>query len=416
MNLRVDMGLSWRKLLPPAMVATVLAFAGLPLYIHVPLYFAEEMGLGLGLLGLVLLASRAVDSIQDPLIGKLADRWPQKREYWTILSGLLLSVGILLLFTPPDWGEALPRLIFGLLAAFTGLSALQIALYDHGLAQAETAGGFYTRIALWREAGGLMGICLAAAAPALFGMILGASTEYVGYAMLFFVVMLASLSWMRGNWQASRSMHTHAGFAAALGSVAVRPLLIFGFCNALPTAVTSTLFLFFVTDILVAKSHAGLLLMVFFSSAACAAPIWASLARHIGRKSALLWGMSLSVPIFMWAWTLGEGDLLAFYIIAGCTGVALGADMILAPAMLAARIRGGGGKVFSLWTFLQKSALAVAAGITMPILALAGYTPGSSNVDGHDVLAVAYALVPCLLKLVAIPVLWIFVSDEGDRN
>ncbi|MCY4243704.1 MAG: MFS transporter, partial [Rhodobacter sp.] len=82
-------------------------------------------------------------------------------------------------------------------------------------------------------------------------------------------------------------------------------------------------------------------------------------------------------------------------------------------AMLAARIKSGGGQVFSSWLFLQKSALALAAGATLPALALAGYEPGTSGQDGRAAIAAAYALVPCALKLAAIPVLWFFVRETG---
>ena len=392
----------------------MLAFAGLPLYIHAPRYYAEEMGVGLAALGIVLLSARAVDSLQDPIIGRLADRWPHRREAWAIVSGLLLFAGFALLFAPPGWGEPLPRLAVGLLAAFTGFSALQIALYDHGLAQAEAASGGYTRVALWREAGGLAGICLCAGAPAALGSAFGAAFAYAGYAAAFGLLALIVLGRMRGRWLASGKSLPKVGFAEALRVPGVAPILAFGFVNALPTAVTSTLFLFFVADILAAKAHAGPVLLVFFAAAATAAPAWARLAGRAGRRAALAAGMTLSIPLFVWAWMLGPGDIGAFYAIAAASGAALGADMTLAPAMLAARIRGGGGRVFALWTFLQKTALAVAAGATLPILALAGYEPGTPDEDGRAALATAYALVPCVLKLAAIPVLWIFVRDMGD--
>jgi len=122
--------------------------------------------------------------------------------------------------------------------------------------------------------------------------------------------------------------------------------------------------------------------------------------------------MTLSIPVFIWAWVLGPGDIIPFYIIVLASGAALGADMILVPAMLAARIRGGGGQVFSLWTFLQKSALAIAAGVSLPLLALVGYEPGIVTEVDRSSLATFYALVPCALKLVAIPVLLIFVNEK----
>ena len=403
-----------RDLLLPGSVAAILAFAGLPLYIHMPRFYAEEMGVGLSLLGVVLLAARAVDSIQDPIIGRLADRFRGQREKWAVVSGILLAIGLSLLFAPPGWGEPMPRLIAGLLAAFTGFSALQIALYDHGLAQAEIAGQGYTRIALWREVCGIVGICLAAAAPAVLVWAFGSSLAYACYAVVFILLALIALGWMRGHWIASGKPFPDTGFADAIRVPGVAPVLFCGFVNALPTAVTSTLFLFFVADILLAKAHAGALLLVFFVSSAAAAPGWARLATIIGRKATLVCGMTLSMPAFVGAYLLGAGDVAAFYTVAAASGAALGADITLMPAMLAARIRGGGGQVFSLWTFLQKTALAVAAGAALPLLALAGYEPGSPSYEGQIALSQAYALMPCALKLVAITMLLLFVKEQRD--
>ena len=408
--------LTRRDLSYPGLVAGMLAFAGLPLYIHAPRYYADEMGVGLALLGFVLLGARAVDSVQDPLIGRLADRWARYREAWAVAAGCLLVSGFALLFAPPDWGAPLPRLAGGLLAAFTGFSALQIALYDHGLAQAEEAGGGYTRIALWREAGGLAGVCLAALMPAILASLIGEPVSYAGYALTFALLAALALGAMRKRWRASGRARSAAGFAASLRAEGVAPLLAFGFVNALPTAVTSTLFLFFAGDVLAAEAHAGTLLLVFFAAAALTAPGWARLAGRIGRKAALAAGISLSIPAFVGAYALGSGDVLAFYAISLASGAALGADMTLPPAMLAARIRGGGARVFSLWTFLQKTALAAAAGATLPALSLAGYEPGTDTEEGLGALSVAYALVPCALKLFALAFLCAAVTGENGRK
>ncbi len=408
-------GLARRDLFPPGAIAAVLAFGGLPLYIHAPRYYAEELGIALPALGAVLLFARGVDSVQDPVIGRLADRWPHRRETWVLVSGGLLAAGLCLLFAPPGWGDPLLRLALGLLVAFTGFSALQIALYDHGLAQAEAAGGGYTRISLWREAGGLVGVCLAVLTPAALAGILGAPYSYAGYALAFAAFAAFVLGRMRGTWRSSGRSLPSAGLANALRVPGVKPVLVFGLVNALPTAVTSTLFLFFVDDVLAAEPQAGIMLLVFFAAAATAAPAWARIAARIGRKPALAAGMALSVPVFVWAWALGPGETAAFYAIVVASGAALGADMTLSPAMLAARIRGGGGQVFALWTFLQKTALALAAGVTLPALALAGYEPGASDEDGRRALSAAYALVPCFLKLVAVAVLLTWVKDKGDR-
>ncbi len=406
--------LPWRDLYPPAMTASMLAFAGLPLYIHAPRYYTEDMGIGIAQLGLILLIARMIDSFQDPLIGRYADRWQNFRDVWALGAGFLLIIGILILFAPADWGEPLPRLLIGLLAAFTGFSSLQIVLYDHGLAQGNRLGGdSHTRVALWREAGGLMGVCLAASAPGLFAWMMGASIAYISYALLFVIFCLVTLNIMRGHWLTSGGTNTKPmGWVDAVAAKGVRPVLFFGFVNTMPTAVTSTLFLFFVADVIEADVHAGPMLIVFFSCAALAAPLWARLADRLGRKWALTTGMSLSIPVFIWAYLLGSGDVIPFYVIAAGSGAALGADMTLTPALLAERIRGGGGKVFSIWTFLQKSALAAAAGLTLPLLALSGYQPGLTQ---HQTLSVAYALVPCGLKVIAIVVLLSMINEQGEK-
>lgn len=403
-----------RDLVRPSLLAGALAFAGLPLYIHAPRYYADTMEVALPVLGVVLLAARGVDCLQDPLIGRLADRLPHRRGTWAPVAALLLVTGFALIFAPPGGADPIVRLGIGLVAAFTGFSALQIALYDHGLAQAEAACGGYTRVALWREVGGISGVLLAAIAPAALAPVLGPALSYMGYAALFAVLAAASVLAMAGRWMVSREGLGSDGFAAAAHVPGIRPLLAVGFVNALSTAVTATLFLFFVTDVLQAESQAGMMLLVFFASAAFAAPLWAQVAKLCGRKPTLMAGMALSIPAFAGAYALGPGDAMVFYAIAAASGMALGADMTLLPAMLAARIRGGGGRIFSLWTFQQKSALAIAAGVTLPLLAMAGFDPADVTDQGRLALATAYALVPCGLKLAALAACAALVNDEGD--
>ena len=54
-----------------------LAFAALPIYVHVPRFYAEVAGLELALLGAILLGTRLLDAGIDPWLGWLADRVPR---------------------------------------------------------------------------------------------------------------------------------------------------------------------------------------------------------------------------------------------------------------------------------------------------------------------------------------------------
>jgi glycoside/pentoside/hexuronide:cation symporter, GPH family len=48
----------------------------------------------------------------------------------------------------------------------------------------------------------------------------------------------------------------------------------------------------------------------------------------------------------------------------------------------------------------------MAAGISLPLLAWLGYTPGTTEAGAISALTLAYAILPCVLKTCAALVLW----------
>ena len=75
-------------------LAAPLAFGGLPLYIHAPDFYAADLGVGLASLGVVLAVLRAVDAVQDPLVGWAGDRWPQARPAMMVAGAVALVAGV----------------------------------------------------------------------------------------------------------------------------------------------------------------------------------------------------------------------------------------------------------------------------------------------------------------------------------
>jgi Na+/melibiose symporter-like transporter len=190
----------------------------------------------------------------------------------------------------------------------------------------------------------------------------------------------------------------------------LRWLLFVILVNALPLAITSTLFLFFVGDVLGVPNQAGLMLGLYFLSAVIGMPLWSRLSAVIGKINTLLISMIAAICCFIWAGLLRQGDGHAFYVICFLSGMTLGADTVLLPALfseelVAARSQLGAG--FGWWNFLNKAALALAAGITLPLLTAGGYRPGIAN-DAHALalLSVAYALLPCGCKVAAVAALY----------
>lgn len=162
-----------------------------------------------------------------------------------------------------------------------------------------------------------------------------------------------------------------------------------------------------------AERLAGGFLVLYFVAGAAGLPLWVRIAARVGKLRAWFGAMLLSVLVFGWAATLGAGDLAAYAVICVLSGFALGADLVLPPAMLAdllARdfLRGPAraGAWFGWWNFVTKANLALAAGIALPLLGVLGYAPGSDDAEALRALALVYAGLPCLAKLGAAALLW----------
>jgi Na+/melibiose symporter-like transporter len=187
---------------------------------------------------------------------------------------------------------------------------------------------------------------------------------------------------------------------------AFRRLLIVFVANGIAAALPATLFLFFVADVLQAESASGPLLALYFIAGAASLPLWVMLSARRGRVFAWLLAMGVSIVAFAGASLLGSGDVWAFAIICIASGLALGADLAL-PAAIAADLgerQGQAGACFGVWNLVAKLNLALAAGLSLPLLGALGYVPGGSA--GLPALTFAYALLPLAFKALAGALLW----------
>ena len=69
----------------------------------------------------------------------------------------------------------------------------------------------------------------------------------------------------------------------------------------------------------------------------------------------------------------------------------------------------------TLWQMVDKLNLALAAGISLPLLQWLGYQPGSTQL-AQGTLSLIYALVPCGIKVAAGACLWFAPLDEGQSS
>lgn len=382
-----------------------LAFAALPIYVHVPRYYVETTGMDLALLGAILLGARLLDALVDPWLGWLADRWPRRRML--ALALLPFTLGFVALLNPKSSSPAL-WLLGSLGLTYLGFSAASVAYQAWGAA----LGGDSvrrTRLTAAREGFGLVGVMLAAALPGLLANDLSVGTERLSWIMPPLLLLAAATTFSRvgvGTPIPISGTSLGESMRRVLGELAFRRLLGVFIVNGIAAALPATLFLFFVADVLGAANASGPLLALYFVAGAASLPLWVRLAIRYGRLRA--WGLSMVVAVGAFAGTalLGTGDIAAFAVICLASGLALGADLTF-PAALAADMgerQGQAGTCFGLWNLIAKLNLALAAGLALPLLELLDYQPGGA--DGLEALRFTYALLPLGFKLLAAALLW----------
>ena len=400
--------------------ALPMAALGIPVHVHLPAFYAEDMGLGLTAVGGVLLVTRLFDVCADPVIGLLCDRGLHRRKVWLALSLPLLALSGWRLFMPAAGVGAGYLALWSALFYFS-LTAMMVPYLAWGV---ELSPDYTdrTRVSGWREIFGLVGVSSAIILPAVAGLspltMLSALFPPVCALLAIAIVVLV----MVVPETESKSKGPESVFRNLMSNRPFRRLVTVQSINAVANALPATLFLMYVGDVLASAAHAGLLLVIYFAAAVLSIPIWLSLSQTYEKH--LVWGASLAMTsvAFLPAVTLHAGQWPQFAVVCVGTGLGLGADLTLPPSMLADAVdehlaRSGDGRAglyAALWSLTGKVALALAVGVAFPILHMAGYVPKSGTAP--LALPLLYAGVPILLKLSTALLIKRFTLDRARHS
>ena len=420
-----------RHLIAYGLPGLPLAALTLPLYVVVPTFYSEAVGLSLSVIGAVLLAIRVFDAINDPLIGWAADHWPRKfrRKMWLGLACGPLAVASWALFWPPQGADALwLAASAGLLSVFYTAMILPYSAWGAELSESYTE---RSRIVAWREGFVLAGTLVAIALPFSIGWkdqgsLHGLALIAIMVAILLPVATILALMVVPEPVRQPRKQATSLSFASGLAAMRSNRhffrLIIAFFVNSLANALPATLFLLYVGRNLGHDAWRGPLLVLYFAAAIVGMPLWTWLASRSSKHRIWMIAMSLNCLFFLPAAFLGEGDMAIFTLICVATGLCLGADLVLPSSMQADvievdSISSGESRAalyFSIWSLASKFALALAVGISFPLLDLAGFVAVPQDIserEGTLTLAMLYALAPVVLKLAAIAIMYGYSLD-----
>ncbi len=398
----------------PGLPAAALLF---PVYIFLPAFYAEDLGLGFAAVGAVLVGARFWDAFTDPVVGWASDRFSfriGRRRAWVIGGTPLLVISAWFLFRPGDDTSIAYLLVWSMLA-YLAMTMVQI---PHQAWGAELSPDYAerSRITGARESFVVLGTLVAAALPAMVGSGKGDALGLLAWGVaiaLPLAVLVCVLVVPDPKVEIAQRVSVKDGARVIAQNLPFRRLVAAYLLNGIANGLPATLFLLFVENVLRQDDWSGPLLLVYFLCGIAAVPVWVRLAARFDKHRVWIWAMLANSAFFLLVLFLGEGDAWWFLGICVLTGIPLGADLALPPSMQADvidhdRAKTGkrrAGLYFALWGIATKIAFALAVGIAFPLLELAGFSEKAAAGGARDglwALVGLYCMVPVVFKLAAI--------------
>jgi glycoside/pentoside/hexuronide:cation symporter, GPH family len=427
----------WKKIAYAA-PAYALAIIGIPVYVYIPKFYTDVVGINVILMGYILFSVRIFDAVTDPVIGYLSDRTATRfgrRRPYIAVGAVFLSAMMILLFNPPRATPSFETIWFGVFiyALFLFWTIVTVPYESLG---PEITFDYNERTSLFGMRDGFLiaGTIAAAGSPALVQWLFGLSGEAAGERAKFFWISILYTPLLVGTawwcvW-AVKELHPQPekevlGLASGLRQVAHnRPfvlLLVAYTISAIGNNLPATLILFYVQYVL-QSDQADFFLLLYFASGIIFLPGWIFIARRTGKKAAWLASMAINSGAFVGVFFLGPGDVFPYGILVFLSGIGFGASLALPSAMQADVIdydelltgERREGLYIGLWSISKKLAAAIGIGVGLYLLGMAGYTP---NVDQTPkvqfMLRVLYALIPSLCNLLGLAVSLAYPINDG---
>lgn len=401
-----------------------------------PFYYTETLGIGFGVAGTLVLVTRLWDMVTDPAIGILSDRTrrrPGRRKTW-LLAGLppVMAGTAGVFFAEPG----MTPLVLGLLTMllFLGWTMLALPLNAWSV---ELSGHYHerARISAVREgfalAGTVAALALLVQAAGQGPEAVGIAFERLGLGLLILFPLTVALAWrFVPDSPAPRrtgERHWRQDLSALARNAPLRRLSGAFVLNGIANGLPATLFLYYVPAVLDMEAQTGLFILLYFGMGILGVPVWIRVERRLGKHRTWMLAMSVAALAFLPAAFLGPGDEIIYGVVVTLTGLCLGADFFLPPAIAADvvdqdRLYTGAdraGLFFAMLSMLYKLSWAVAGAAGLYALGLADFSraAGAGNPSGALVtLAALYALVPAVFKLSAVLVLRGFTLDEAAHR
>ena len=388
-----------------------LSALGIAVSVHLPAYFAANIGVELAVVGAAFAIVRFIDIPIEPTLGILMDRTRSpigRYRLWTLLGAPLLMLGLYMLMIAGN-GVGSEYLITWLLVMYLGVSIL---LLSHQAWAASLARSYDDRARLF---GVMAAVGIAGAVSVLLIPIV---MEQLGYsepegvqAMIWYIIILAPFAVALVVWRTPEALaiedHTQRfrlrDYWELITDHSMSRILLADLALSLGPGWMAALYIFYSRDSLQLTGGASnILLAIYIVAGVFGAPILAWVATRISKHRTIMVccvGYSLLLLTLPF---LPKGSLMAVAPTLFLTGFLAAGFNVLTRAMTAdvadeVRLRQGkerSGLLYAMTTLTTKIAAGGAIFLTFNILSQVGYDPKLGQANTPEAIQ---ALMLCFL-------------------
>lgn len=400
-----------------------------------PGLYSTVSGIDLATIGIILLFSRVLDGVTDPVVGYLSDRTSTeigRRKPWIIAGGLLCMVGVWFWFRPgPDTGGL--YLLLTSTVVYIGWTMVEV---PHGAWLSELTGDYDERSHLsgFRTAGIYLGYFLFWCGPFLPFF---ATTEitpdvtstlsYVVIALIIITVIMAVLKVPAGTVAVRQDVSLKIALSRLASNKPLRVYAVIVLSSWLASGMVAGLYFFYVRNYLAIPDKFGHLGLAVAGAGFLSASLWGWAGSRFGTHRILalcnlctvltLLAMGFIQPgpaafpalitVFSLSALFTTGATVAYY--------ALMADIVDYDTLKTGS--NNAGNYYALITLLQKIGLGAGAGLALLIVSLFGFNANVHN-EGTALAGffTAFLGIPVLLNIIATVLAAFFPIDRRRHN
>ena len=420
--------------------------AGMPIFIFILPFYADDLGLGLSLVGIIFFLGRFTDILTDPIMGLLIDKFPSrwgKHKHWIFLSAPIFMLATYLIFLPTTSSPSSIYFFVGLFllySAFTLSSITQLSWATFLAPDYDDR----TKLLTLRELMALLGMFSVIAIPAVVEISdpsLQAKVNAIGIFVLFCIPIITLNAIMQTpdsmeSISIDRSKNPFKNFKKLFSNKMLIRIVIAAVLIAFCMSLNGALYLIWMEVVVELPEYSSRLMLIYYIVSVFGLAIWRHLSlktsKHFAAGVSCIYAIIVLTSGFIGYWFIKDlettyklfavGSFIVLY------GLSFSGPLPLINAMtadvsdkLAVEVGENiSGTVFSFLTTLTKVGFALAA--VLPYLVLELYwgfdiSIGTANTESSKMaIYYIYTFVPIISYSIASYLLFTHSLGREDHE